>query len=145
MTNDSTEILFLCFLQVHCEQLWHGQRCPLFDLVHPAFPLPTTASPTLQHALKDVLKMLSWRVTCPNHASFPLLTVARRGSRVPTRQLILFRTSRGSCDPSRRDGEVSSAKKTKLQNALYIIMDVLSRFVVGTLSLWLTRTNGTAG
>ena len=35
-----------------CEQFWHGQSCPLFDVVHPAFPLPTTASPTLQDALK---------------------------------------------------------------------------------------------
>ena len=23
-----------------CEQFWHGQGCPLFDVVHPAFPLP---------------------------------------------------------------------------------------------------------
>ena len=36
-----------------CEQLWHGQVCPLFDVVLSAFPLPTTASPTLQDALKD--------------------------------------------------------------------------------------------
>ena len=28
-----------------CEQFWHGQGCPLFNVVHPAFPLPTTASP----------------------------------------------------------------------------------------------------
>ena len=34
-----------------CEQFWHGQECPLFDDVHPASPLPTTASPTLQAAL----------------------------------------------------------------------------------------------
>ena len=27
-----------------CEQFWHGQGCPLFDVVHSAFPLP----PTLQ-------------------------------------------------------------------------------------------------
>ena len=26
-----------------CKQFLHGQRCPLFDVVHPAFPLPTTA------------------------------------------------------------------------------------------------------
>ena len=31
-----------------CEQFWRGQGCPLFDVVHPAFPLPTTASPILQ-------------------------------------------------------------------------------------------------
>ena len=30
----------------HCEQFWHGQGCPLFDVVHRAFPLPTTAWPT---------------------------------------------------------------------------------------------------
>ena len=32
---------------------WHDQGCPLFDVVHAAFPLPTTASPTLQVALKN--------------------------------------------------------------------------------------------
>ena len=26
-----------------CEQFWQGQGCPLFDVVHPAFPLLTTA------------------------------------------------------------------------------------------------------
>ena len=36
-----------------CEQFWHGQGCPLFDVVHPAFPLSTTASPILQGSLKD--------------------------------------------------------------------------------------------
>ena len=36
-----------------CEQFWHGQICPLFDVVHLAFPLPTTASPTLQGGSKD--------------------------------------------------------------------------------------------
>ena len=33
--------------------MWHGRGCPLFDVVHPAFPLPTMASPTLQGVLKD--------------------------------------------------------------------------------------------
>ena len=37
----------------HWQQLWHGQGCSLFDIVHPAFPLPTTASPTIRSALKD--------------------------------------------------------------------------------------------
>ena len=36
-----------------CEQYWHGQGCPVFDVVHPAFPLLTTALPTFQGALKD--------------------------------------------------------------------------------------------
>ena len=35
------------------EQFWHGQGRPLCGVVHPAFPLPTTASPTLQGAPKD--------------------------------------------------------------------------------------------
>ena len=36
----------------HCEQFWHEQESPLFGDVHPAFPLPTMASPTFQGALK---------------------------------------------------------------------------------------------
>ena len=36
-----------------CEQFCHGQGCPLFVVVHRAFPLPTTASSTHQGALKD--------------------------------------------------------------------------------------------
>ena len=36
-----------------CEHFWHGQGCPHFDVIHPAFPLLTTALPTLQDALKD--------------------------------------------------------------------------------------------
>ena len=31
----------------------HEQGCPLCDIVHQAFPLPTTASPTISGALKD--------------------------------------------------------------------------------------------
>ena len=38
-----------------------------------------------------VLERLSWRVTCSNHLSFRLLTVARGGSCGPTRKLILLR------------------------------------------------------
>ena len=37
----------------HCEQFWHGQGCPLSDVVHPALPLPNTATPSLQGAPKD--------------------------------------------------------------------------------------------
>ena len=36
-----------------CEQFCHRQGCPLFDIVHPAFPLLTTALPTLQGVLKN--------------------------------------------------------------------------------------------
>ena len=54
-----------------CERLWHGKGCPLYDVVHPAFPLLTMVSPTLQGALKDGLERLSSHVTCL------ILTVAR--------------------------------------------------------------------
>ena len=48
MRDDSAEILFQFFLQ---EAI--AQKCALFDVVHPVFPLPTTASTTLKAALKD--------------------------------------------------------------------------------------------
>ena len=37
------------------EQFRYWQECPLFDVIHPAYPLSTTASPSLQDALKDGL------------------------------------------------------------------------------------------
>ena len=49
-TDDSPEILFRSFLQE--AQFWHGQGSPVFDVVHPAFLLPTTALLILQGAMK---------------------------------------------------------------------------------------------
>ena len=37
----------------HSKQSGHERGCALFDVVHPAFSLPTTASPTFQGALTD--------------------------------------------------------------------------------------------
>ena len=74
----------------HCEQFLHGQGCPRFDVVHPTFHLPTMVSPS-KVPWRMVLERLLWHVTCPNHASFRLLTVARRGLCGPTRKLILLR------------------------------------------------------
>ena len=48
MTDDSAEILLVFSAEGHCEQFWNGRGRPLFDIVHPAFCLPTRASPTLQ-------------------------------------------------------------------------------------------------
>ena len=54
MTDDSAEILFQSFSAGSPrEQFWHGQECSLFYVVHPAFPLPTTAWPTLQRAPRE--------------------------------------------------------------------------------------------
>ena len=50
-----------------CEQVWHGKRCPLFDVVHPAFPLLTTALATLQGALVRTGMSTLW--CCPSSIS----------------------------------------------------------------------------
>ena len=75
-----------------CEQFCHGQGCPLFDVVHPAFPLRSRRCKPSLVPWRIVLERLSLRVTCPNHASFPFLKDARRASCGPTRKLILLRT-----------------------------------------------------
>ena len=57
MRDDSAELFFQFFVVFfaggHREQFWHEQGFPLFEIVHLAFPMPTTASPTLKGALKD--------------------------------------------------------------------------------------------
>ena len=73
------------------EQIWHGQECPAFSLQTTVCTPTPTPNPNKVH-WRMVLERLSWHVTCPNHASFCLLTVARRGSCRPTRKLILLRT-----------------------------------------------------
>ena len=60
-------------LQGPCEQFWHGQGCPLFDIVHPAFPLLTTASPTLHGALMDGLRKTVTVCDIPEACKFPSL------------------------------------------------------------------------
>ena len=42
-----------------CEQFWHGQGCPFFDVVNPAFPLPTIVWPTFQGTLKDGFRVMA--------------------------------------------------------------------------------------
>ena len=32
-----------------CGRFWHGQGCPLFSVVQPAFPLPTTIQQSTKH------------------------------------------------------------------------------------------------
>ena len=55
------------------EQFLHEQICPLFDVVHPAFPLPTTASPTLQDAPKDGFGEAVVACDMPEPCKFPPL------------------------------------------------------------------------
>ena len=56
-----------------CEQFWHGQGCPLFDVDHPTFSLPTMASATLQGALKDGLGEAVVARDMPKPCEFPSL------------------------------------------------------------------------
>ena len=55
MTDDPAEILFQTFLREATVSRFgmKGAGRPLLDVVHPTFPLLTTASPTLQGVLKD--------------------------------------------------------------------------------------------
>ena len=74
MTDDSAEILFRSFSAGGpFEQFWHGQERSLFDVVHSAFPLPTTALPTLQGALKDGFREAVVACDTPEPCKFPSL------------------------------------------------------------------------
>ena len=53
--------------------MWHGQGCQLIDVVHPAFPLPTTASPTLQGALREGFGEVVVACDMPEPYKFPFL------------------------------------------------------------------------
>ena len=75
-----------------CKLFWHGQGCPLFDVVHPAFPSPTTASPSLQGALKDGFGEAVMACNMTESCKVLFSTVARGGSREPARKLIIPRT-----------------------------------------------------
>ena len=62
----------------HCKQFWHGQGYPLFDVVHPAFPLPTTELPTLQGALKDGVGQAVKACDMPKPCTFPSLDSCKK-------------------------------------------------------------------
>ena len=57
MRDDSAEIFFQSFLQ---EALVSRQRCPFFDVVHPAFPLLTMVLLTLQVPIRMALESGVW-------------------------------------------------------------------------------------
>ena len=69
----SRDLLPVFSAQGPCEQFWHGQGSPLFDVVHPAFPLPTMALPTLQGALKNAFGEAVMVNDMPEPCKFPSL------------------------------------------------------------------------
>ena len=91
--DDSIEILFQSFLQeafMSCSDIGRDVHSLMLSIQH--FLCRPRRRPPFKVPWKMVLERQSWSVTCPNHASFCLLTVARRGSCGPTRKLILLRT-----------------------------------------------------
>ena len=63
-----------------CDQFWHGQGCPVFDVVHPAFPLPIMVSPTLHGVLKDGFGEAVVACDTPEPCKFPSLDSCQKRS-----------------------------------------------------------------
>ena len=72
MRDGSAEIFFKSFLQDALVSS-SGIICPLFNVVHPTFPLPTTASPSLQGVLKDDFGQAVVACDMPEPCLFPSL------------------------------------------------------------------------
>ena len=92
MKDDSTEIFFRSFLReaiVSSSGLGRDVHSLMLSIQH--FLCRPRLCPSYKVPWIRVLERLSRRATCPNHASFRLSTVARRGSCGPTRKLILLR------------------------------------------------------
>ena len=64
----------------HYEQFWQGQGCPLSNVHHPAFPLSTTALPTLQGALKDGFGVVAVPRDMPEPCELPSLDSCQKRS-----------------------------------------------------------------
>ena len=93
MRDDSAQILFQSFLQeALVSSSGIGRDVHFLMLSIQLFLCRPRRRPPSKVSWRMVLERLSGRVTCPNHASFLLLTGARTGSCGPTRELILFRT-----------------------------------------------------
>ena len=95
MRDDSAEVFFQTFLQESLvSSSGMGRDVLSLILSHKHFLCRTWGCPATKVPWRMVLERLSWlvHVTCPNPASFPLLTVARTGSCWPTRKFIVLPT-----------------------------------------------------
>ena len=93
MRDNSTDILFQSFLQeALMSSSCMGMDVHSFYVVHPVFPLPTISLPTLQGSLKYGFREAGLVCDVPKSYKFLSLTVVRRGSCTPTRELILLCT-----------------------------------------------------
>ena len=93
--DDSAEILFQVFFfffflqEAVVNSSGKGRDVHSLMLSIQRFLCRPRRHPSSKMPWRMVLERLSWPVTCPNHASFRLLTVARRGSCGPTRNLMV--------------------------------------------------------
>ena len=79
MWDDSAEILFQSVLQeAIVSSSGMGRGCPHFDVVHPAFPLPTTESSTFQGALRGGFGEAIVACDMPEPCKFPSLGSCRK-------------------------------------------------------------------
>ena len=102
--DDLAEILVQSFLQeALVSSSDKGRDVHSID-VHPAFPLPTTASPTLQGALKDGFREAVVTCDMPKPCEFP-----EEAPVDPQGSSSCAAPSRWFCAPSRRCGEISSS------------------------------------
>ena len=93
MRDNLAEIFFQSFLLealMSSSCMGRDLHCLMLPIQH--FLCWPWCCPPSKVPWRIVLERLSWCVTCWNHVSFRLLTVARRGSCRPTRKLILLCT-----------------------------------------------------
>ena len=84
------------------EQFWHGQTCPFFEVVQPAFPLPATELPALQGVPEDSFRgvVVASDMTEPcdwvDSSSGEVTQTASLGSPRPTTPRVDFRLTRSA-------------------------------------------------
>ena len=104
MRDDLAEILFQSSLQealVSCSGMGGDDHSLMLPIQH--FLWRPRRGPASKVPWRMVLERLQWHVTCPNHASFRLLTVPVD----PQRSWSCSTPSRWPCAPSRIYGEFS--------------------------------------
>ena len=94
----------------HREQFWHGgQDRPLLDVVHPAFPPPTTASLTLRDISRDGFGEAVVAYGMPDPCEFSSLDSCQKRFLQTHKEVNLVpHPVVGLTSPSKRCGEVSS-------------------------------------
>ena len=129
---DSVEVLFQSFLQ---ELLWvvlAWAGMPTLDVVYPAFPLPTTSSPSLQGALKDGFGEAVVACDMPEPCEFLSLDRCQKNSCGPTRKVVLLRTQSSAL----------CSKQEMRRSFLRHLARSFSQNKYSPLWLWWGRTNG---